>query len=98
MSDEFIAKITGCNISISFFEGEPEPVIVLTWHPLDSDDILMAISPENLEAMLPAITGAMIRARVVAEMTTIYPEKREEILQNIMFRWAGQIVEEDDGS
>jgi hypothetical protein len=43
--------------------------------------------------------GGCIRARVIQEMITIYPEKRDEIIKNIMFRWTGTIVEdESDGT
>jgi hypothetical protein len=95
--DDFIAKVTGCLVGISFFEGELEPVIVLTWHPMEGDDISVAISPEHLEGMMPEFIGACIRARTVAEMTTTYPEKRDEIIQNLMFRWTGTIVEDTNG-
>ena len=96
MSEDFIAKVTGCNIGISFFEGEPEPVIVLGWQPFEGEPIQVAISPEDLEAAMMPFLGACIRARVVQEMVTIYPEQREEIIKNIMFRWAGAIVEETE--
>ena len=96
--EEFIAKVLGCNIAISFFEGELEPVIVLAFHRLDEGpDIQVAISPEHLEGVMPEFIGACIRARTVAEMTTTYPEKRDEIIQNLMFRWTGTIVEDAGG-
>jgi hypothetical protein len=95
--DEYIAKVIGCNIGISFFEGELEPVIVLVLHPVEGQDIQVALAPDHLEGMLPEFIGACIRARVVAEMVTIYPEQRDEIIQNLMFRWTGTIVEDTNG-
>lgn len=75
-----------------------EPVIVLSWHPVDGEDLHVAITPEDLETCLPAFIGGCIRARVVQELVTIYPERRDELIKNIMFRWTGTIVEDgDDG-
>jgi len=95
--DELIPKVFGCGLGISFFEGELEPVIVLSFHAVEGQDISVALSPEHLEGMLPEFIGACIRARTVAEMTTTYPEKRDEIIQNLMFRWTGTIVEDTNG-
>jgi hypothetical protein len=95
--EDFIAKVVGCGIGISFFEGELEPVITISWQPIEGNPIQIAISPEHLEGMLPEFIGACIRARTVAEMTTTYPEKRDEIIQNLMFRWTGTIVEDTNG-
>lgn len=94
--EEYIAKVIGANIGISFFEGEPDPVIVLTFHPVDGQDVAVAMTPDNLEGLMPQFIGACIRARTVVEMITTYPEKRDEIIQNLMFRWTGTIVEGDD--
>jgi hypothetical protein len=99
MDDEFIPRVTGANIGISFFDGELEPVIILTFFPVDGPPVNLAISPQDLEGCIPPFMGGCIRARVIQEMVTIYPEKREEILKNIMFRWTGTIVEdESDGT
>jgi hypothetical protein len=99
MDEEFIPKVSGANIGISFFEGELEPVIVLTFHPVDGPPVNVAISPQDLESCMPAFIGAAIRARTVQELVTIYPEKREEMIKNIMFRWTGTIVgDEEDGT
>ena len=95
--DDFIAKVMGANIGISFFEGEPDPVIVLTFHPVEGQDVSVAMTPDNLEGLMPQFIGACIRARTVVEMITTYPEKRDEIIQNLMFRWTGTIVEGDEG-
>ena len=90
--EEFIPKVSGCNVGISFFEGELEPVVVLTFRPVEGEDISVALSAEDLEGMLPVVIGACIRTRTVTEMVTIYPEQREEIIQNLMFRWTGTLI------
>lgn len=94
--EQYIAKVAGANIGISFFEGEPDPVIVLTLHPVEGKDISVALTPDHLEGMMPQFIGACIRARTVVELITTYPEKRDEIIQNLMFRWTGTIVEDDE--
>lgn len=97
-NDDYIPRAAGCNVAISFFEGEPDPVLVLGWRTVDDKpDVQVAFLPDDLEQMLPVIIGAVIRARTVMEVTTIYPEQREEIVKNLMFRWAGVIVEEEGG-
>ena len=96
-NDEFISRAEGCNVVITFFEGEPDPVLVLGWRIVEGPDIKVAFLPDDLEQMLPVIIGAVIRARTVMEVTTIYPERREEIVKNLMFRWGGLIVEDEGG-
>ena len=96
-NDEFIAKVIGCTLGISFFEGEPDPMVIVTLHPVEGSDLSVALAPDHLEGLMPQFIGACIRARTVMEMVTTYPEKRDEILQNLMFRWTGTIVEGEDG-
>jgi hypothetical protein len=40
----------------------------------------------------------MMRAAVIREMTTIFPEQRDTILENLLFRWSGGPDGADDPS
>jgi hypothetical protein len=87
---------TGANFGISFFEGHRDPVVVLTFPVQGTNPVQVGMTAEDLESILPIMVGAVIRSRVVTEMITTYPEQREEIVKNLMFRWTGTIVEEQE--
>jgi hypothetical protein len=70
---------------LSHFAGvEGQRVVPLAFHPAD------------LEHMIDQIIEGLIRVRVVIEMTTTWPDKRDEIIRNLLFRWAGH-VSDDEG-
>jgi len=95
--EEFIPVplATGANFGISVFEGHVDPVVVLAFPVEGGNPVQVAMFPDALESLVPLMVAACIRARVVNEMITTFPEQRDDILKNIMFRWTGTI--EDDG-
>ena len=88
---EVVPHATGAVIGITFFPETPDPVLVITFHVGDEEGapstLRVGMSADELESMIPTMLGAVVRARVITEMTTVYPEKRDEILQNLLFRW-----------
>ena len=51
-----------------------------------------------LQGVIPEIIESVIRAKTVTEMFTIWPEQKDEIVKNLMFRWTGQVTgDETDG-
>ena len=93
--DILVPLATGTNFGISVFEGHVDPVVVVSFMVENGDPVQVAMLPGDLESLVPLLVSACIRARVVNEMITTFPEQRGEILKNIVFRWTGTI--EDDG-
>lgn len=97
----FVPVIQGMHMGVTFFEGSSEPLIVVQMGANDADGEPMtfigAFNPFNLEALIPEIVEAVIRARTIMEMVTTWPEQREEILKNLAFRWTGHVDEGKDG-
>ena len=97
----FVPVIQGVRMGVTFFGDAPEPVIVMQMSAKDADGEPMtfigAFHPVNLEALIPEIVEAVIRARTIMEMVTTWPEQREEILKNLAFRWTGHVEPGEDG-
>ena len=102
MSDDdtphFATPVHGAGVGITVFDVTADPVIVLTYHLEGEVTIHLSMTADELEATIPPIIGAVIRARVLTEMITLYPERRDEIIQNILFRWTDGEMGESDGS
>lgn len=94
---ELVPHAMAASIGITFFPESADPVIVLTYHLDDGGVLRIGMSADEMESMIPTQLGAIVRARVITEMITLYPEKRDEILQNILFRWTGELGEAGDG-
>ena len=108
-----IPRVVGLNLGISFFAESQDPVLVLNAIlPVDAMDsqlahhggvegqcvVPLAFMADDLQGLLPEITEGVIRCRTVIEMITLYPDKRDEIIKNLMFRWTGNLPEgEDEG-
>ena len=39
--------------------------------------------------MMSVVGETMMRCAVITEMTTMWPEQRDKILENLQFRWSG---------
>lgn len=103
MSDDFIPRAMGASVTLAFFEGQLEPVIILNFHHTDEEgnptpDSQIAIHGDDMEASMPTLIAGVVRARTMAEMLTMYPEKRDEIVANLMFRWTGEIVSDEQAA
>ena len=94
---EFVPKATGINIGITFFEETTDPIVVLTYSLATGGTIHVGMDGVDLESVIPIIVGAVVRARTITEMITLYPDKRDEIIRNIMFRWTGVIEGDEEG-
>lgn len=62
-------------IKMVFLGGEEASAVIMT---MDETAAVMSIVGET-----------MMRAAVIREMTTIFPEQRDTILENLLFRWSG---------
>jgi len=108
-----IPRVLGVNIGISFFEESTDPVIVIN-AVLSGDMlekqlahfggvegtcvVPLAFDPTALQGVIPEIIESVIRAKTVTEMFTIWPEQKDEIVKNLVFRWTGQVTgDETDG-
>lgn len=109
-----IPRVLGVNLGVNFFGESQDPVVVfnailpaevlgeqLAFHGGVPDQCVvpLAFAPEDLQALVPQIVDSVIRSRSIMEMLTIWPDHRDEIIRNILFRWTGQITGEDgDGT
>lgn len=105
----FIPRVLGVHLGINFFDESQDPVIIFNAmlpadmdgelaHATESPDVVvlpLAFTPGDLQALIPQIVESVIRSRTIMEMLTTWPEHREEILQNLVFRWTGQLEKED---
>jgi monoamine oxidase len=65
-----------------------EPLIKMVF--MDDDRSTEVILTMDECAVLMSVMGeTMMRSAVILEMTTIFPEQRDTILENLLFRWSG---------
>lgn len=107
-----IPRVLGVNMAISFFDETQDPVLVLNCI-LQEDALTsqlahhggvegqcvvpLAFAPEHLKDLVGQIVEGTIRANVLREMVTIWPEQRDEIIQNLLFRWTATLEPGQDG-
>lgn len=91
-------RAAGLNIAVNL-DDDDEPYLILAFQDAfgnSTEDI--ALTPQDMEGMIPYIVESLVRSRTILEMVTLWPEQRREIIQNVLFRWAGVIEEDPDGS
>lgn len=106
-----IPAVLGVNIGINFFAESQDPVLVLNCIIVEPEEdqplshfagvegqrvVPLAFTPTELKALIPQIIEGVIRASTVVEMLTTWPEQRDEIIRNLLFRWAGHVSEDDE--
>jgi len=65
-----------------------EPLIRLVFTGDDStSEVILAM--DEAQMVMSIVGETMMRAVVIREMTTIFPEQRDTILENLLFRWSG---------
>ena len=84
----------GLSISIALNEID-EPVVSMLFQVPDDEDVIeMVFDMQEIGAALGLSQEGMIRGNVLREMLTMFPDDKDKILANVMFRWTGMI----DGS
>ena len=65
-----------------------EPMVKLVY--LGEDEAVgVMLTMEECAAMMSIVGETMMRAAMVRKMTTIFPDQRDAILENLRFRWSG---------
>lgn len=84
----------GLNIGIALNEID-EPVVSLLFQVPDEEDAIeMVLGMDDLVSCIGSAQEALMRASVLREMLTMFPDQKDQILANVLFRWKGSI----DGS
>jgi hypothetical protein len=65
-----------------------EPLIKLTFMG-DGEAVAIVLAMDEVAVMMSIVGESMMRAAVIREMTTIFPEQRDTIMANLLFRWSG---------
>ena len=65
-----------------------EPLIKMVFLG-DGEATEVILTMEETVSVMAIVGESMRRAAVLVEMTTIFPEQRETILENLLFRWSG---------
>jgi len=74
-----------------------EPLIKLVFiGDAHATEIILAM--DECASVMSVVGETMMRAAVIREMTTIFPEQRDTILENLLFRWSGGPDGSDDPS
>jgi hypothetical protein len=111
-----IPRVLGVNLNINFFGEMKDPALVMNIIISDDflGDVLahhagvegqavipLAFIPDQLQQLIPAVIEGVLRARTVQEMVTTWPDQRDSIMENLLFRWTTTLdpVEQggDDG-
>ena len=66
--------------------GEPLIKLVFAGDGQASEIIL---TMDECAVMMSVMGETMMRCAVLREMTTIFPEQRDTIMENLLFRWSG---------
>lgn len=90
-------RVTGVNIAINLDEAD-DPYLLWQLHEEDGETIEAMFSADEVMGMFPYIIESLVRTRTLVEMMTLWPDRRKEIVQNALFRWAGVIEDGDDGT
>jgi monoamine oxidase len=65
-----------------------EPLVKLVFMG-DDDATAIVLTMDECASIMSVVGETMMRAAVIREMTTIFPEQRDTILENLLFRWSG---------
>jgi hypothetical protein len=57
----------------------------------------LAFIPDQLQQLIPAVIEGVLRARTVQEMVTTWPDQRDSIMENLLFRWTTTLDPEEQG-
>jgi hypothetical protein len=111
----FIPRVLGLTHGISIFEESQDPVVVVSLllpNDVDVENLVyrtsdgmamvlpVAFTPSDLQMFVPEMIESVIRARTLTELLTTWPERRDEIIANVHFRWTGEVPpseDDDDG-
>lgn len=55
----------------------------------------LAFTAADISAVLPGLIEGVTRINTIVELLTTWPEKRDEIIRNLLFRWGGHIGQDD---
>lgn len=87
MTDQFPSGFA-CNITLG---SNDEPLLGLVFMGEDLEVTEIVLTEMEAHAVLVVIDEAQHRAAVLREMITMFPEQRDSILENLMFRWTGGV-------
>jgi len=65
-----------------------EPLIRLMFQG-DGEATAVVLTTHEAAVMMSVVGETMMRCAVITEMTTMWPEQRDKILENLQFRWSG---------
>ena len=72
-----------------------DPLVSLVFQvantPEDEDTIEMVLNESETAAVLALVQEGLVRSQVMREMITMFPDKMDEIVATLMFRWTGSI-------
>jgi monoamine oxidase len=74
-----------------------EPLIKLVFMG-EAEGSAVIMTMDETAVVMSVVGETMMRAAVIREMTTIFPEQRDTILENLLFRWSGGPDGADDPS
>jgi hypothetical protein len=65
-----------------------EPLVKLVFMGDDeATEVILAM--DECAVVMSVVGETLMRCSVIREMTTMFPEQRDTILENLMFRWSG---------
>jgi hypothetical protein len=68
-----------------------EPLITLVIPVEAVEPLEILFSEAEVDAAVGLILEGRVRAAVLREMLTMFPEQRDAILANVVFRWTGEV-------
>lgn len=103
-----IPGVQAVNLNINFFGETQDPILVMNCIVSDDflgqllahhagvegqAVIPLAFAPADLQQLIPQIIEGTVRARTIHEMVTTWPEQRDQIVENLFFRWTATLDE-----
>lgn len=68
--------------------SDSEPLVKLVFLG-DDDATAVLLAPMECASMMSVVGETLMRCKLITEMTTMFPEQRDMILENLKFRWSG---------
>jgi hypothetical protein len=87
MSERFPSGFA-CNITLGIND---EPLLSLVFLGDDLEVSEIVLTEVEATAVLNILGEAAVRASMLREMITMFPEQRDSILATLMFRWTGEV-------
>lgn len=82
---------TGVSLTLGLNEFN-DPLVSLVFQVgFEEDAIEMVLNEPEVSAVITLTQEGLVRAQVMREMITMFPDKMDEIVATLMFRWTGSI-------